>query len=114
MAPEVSMGQNYSKSVDVWAIGIIMHIALSGGKHPFLKDDDSYDSFKEKLKKIKMIEPDKTLSKLAQNLFCKLTAIQANHRYTAMDAYKHPWITRDISTDIPLSFNEKLTYLGHE
>ena len=30
-----------------------------------------------------------------------------------MDAYKHPWITRE-STEIPLSFNEKLTLLGHE
>jgi len=114
MAPEVAMGQNYSKSVDIWACGIIMHIALSGGKHPFLKDHDTYESFKEKLKNMKVLVPHKGLSKLAESLFNKLTAIQATHRYTALDAIQHPWITRKMSTDIPLSFNEKLTQLGHE
>ena len=94
MAPEVCMSKNYSKSVDVWAIGIILHMALSGGKHPFLEDEDTYDSFREKLKKIKQVVPHDSLSNLAKNLFSKLTAIQANHRYTAMDASKHPWVTR--------------------
>ena len=83
MAPEVCMGQNYTKSVDVWALGIIMHIAISGGKHPFLASGDTYETFKEKLKSIKKVKPDKVMSKLATNLFQKLTAIKPNQRYTA-------------------------------
>ena len=37
MAPEVvlSNGGKISKSVDIWAIGVIMYQLLSGGDHPF-------------------------------------------------------------------------------
>ena len=35
MAPEmINAGYNYTRSVDIWAIGIIMHMVLTGGKHP--------------------------------------------------------------------------------
>ena len=34
MAPEVMNHKNYTRSVDIWAIGIIMHMVLTGGKHP--------------------------------------------------------------------------------
>jgi serine/threonine protein kinase len=65
MAPEVAMGQTYKKSIDIWAIGIIMHIAITGGKHPFLTESDSYESFKEKLKNLEVVNPDPSLSELA-------------------------------------------------
>lgn len=40
MAPEVAFEHQYTKSVDVWAIGIIMHYVISG-KHPFYdKEND--------------------------------------------------------------------------
>ena len=35
MAPEVVLNHEYTKSVDIWALGIIMHMLLTGGKHPF-------------------------------------------------------------------------------
>jgi calcium/calmodulin-dependent protein kinase I len=41
MAPEVfSNLQEYTKSVDVWAIGIILYEVLSSGKHPFINPED--------------------------------------------------------------------------
>jgi len=47
MAPEVANGKEYTKSVDIWALGIIMHIVLADGKHPFyLQGEDTYTSFK--------------------------------------------------------------------
>ena len=59
MAPEVASGKQYTKSVDMWAIGIIMHMVLTGGKHPiYNKGVDDYNSFKSKLQNIKKIEPD--------------------------------------------------------
>jgi serine/threonine protein kinase len=86
MAPEVAMGVNYNKSVDIWAIGIIMHIAITGGKHPFLTDGDTYESFKGKLKNLEIVKPFNALSELAQNLFAKLVALKPHQRYIAHDA----------------------------
>jgi serine/threonine protein kinase len=95
MAPEVASGKQYAKSVDMWAIGIIMHMVLTGGKHPiYTKGVDTYQSFKLKLQTIKTIEPDKSLSEIAQSLFKRLTVVQASHRYNANDCLHHPWITR--------------------
>ena len=39
MAPEVALEHEYTKSIDIWAIGIIMHMLLTGGKHPFYNRD---------------------------------------------------------------------------
>ena len=34
MAPEIIMGQNYNEKVDIWAIGVITYMLLSG-RNPF-------------------------------------------------------------------------------
>jgi hypothetical protein len=38
-------------------------------------------------------------------------AIQAHKRYTAKDACRHPWITRNQLDQIPKSFIDELNYL---
>jgi serine/threonine protein kinase len=47
MAPEVvSLSYEYTKSVDIWSIGIIMYEVLTGGKHPlFILGVDGVDSY---------------------------------------------------------------------
>jgi serine/threonine protein kinase len=76
MAPEVALKHDYSKSVDIWAIGIIMHLVLAEGKHPFYdKERDDSESFKRKLSQLKKVEPSVNLSSLAKNLFYRLTNI---------------------------------------
>ena len=87
MAPELAQQHDYTKSVDIWAVGIIMHYVMTGGKHPFYAANiDNSESFKKKLIAIKQINPDKSFSWLAQNMFRKLTTVQAHMRYTAKDA----------------------------
>lgn len=50
MAPEVALSQEYTKSVDIWSIGIIMYLILTGGKHPLFNfNEDTYESYKKKL-----------------------------------------------------------------
>ena len=41
MAPEVAHRKEYSKSVDIWSIGIIMYNLLTGGSHPLYSEVDS-------------------------------------------------------------------------
>jgi len=69
MAPEVAFQHEYTKSVDVWAIGIIMHIVMTGGSHPFFDKNDSCTSFKIKLAALKSVEPDPSFHWVAKNLF---------------------------------------------
>ena len=38
-------------------------------------------------------------------------AIQAHKRYTAKDACRHPWVTRNQLDQIPKSFIDELNYL---
>ena len=95
MAPEVALNHEYTKSVDIWALGIIMHMLLTGGKHPFFnKKRDDKQSFLKKLAALKKVDECENISWLAQNLIQRLLMVQAHQRYTANDILKHPWITR--------------------
>ena len=114
MAPEIVQGKKYTKSVDVWAIGIIMYLILTGGTHPFKSDDDTYQTLREKLRKLKKLEPPKSFSQLAAHLYSRLTAIMSPQRYTSKDALKHPWITRKMADNIPMSFVDQVNNLEFE
>jgi serine/threonine protein kinase len=103
MAPEIVQGKKYIKSVDIWAIGIIMHLILTGGAHPFKSEDDTYETLREKLRKLKKLDPPKMFSKIAAHLYSRLTAIVSHQRYSSKDALKHPWITRKMENNIPMS-----------
>ena len=71
MAPEVAARHEYTKSVDIWAIGIIMHLVVTGDKHPFYdREKDTAESFKNKLSSLKgCVEPFSNFSWIAKNLF---------------------------------------------
>jgi serine/threonine protein kinase len=84
MAPEVMKNGVYTKSVDIWSIGIILHLVLTGGKHPLYNNKNkslSYEEIKQNILQCKKVVADKNLSKLAANLFEHLTAIQPSQRY---------------------------------
>lgn len=86
MAPEVAFKKEYSKSVDVWSTGIIMYNLLTGGSHPLFTNEDSPDSYKRKLEKIKELYFPSHFSELAKNLFMRLTKFNISQRYSAIDA----------------------------
>jgi len=111
MAPEVALKKEYSKSVDVWSTGIILHMLLTGGTHPLFTSHDDPDSYKAKLARLKQLEFPDHLSGLARNLFMKLTKFNIAQRYSAQDALKHPWITRKNKTNIPLSLPDRMNRL---
>jgi serine/threonine protein kinase len=41
------------------------------------------------------------ISKLGKSLLEKFCTLKPSHRYTALEALKHPWITRDKDAEIP-------------
>lgn len=79
MAPEVAIHQEYTKSVDIWALGIIMHKLLTGNQHPFFdKKRDDISNFRKKLAEMKKVEPSPQLSWLSKNLFQRLMTVRAH------------------------------------
>ena len=88
MAPEVIKKKSeYSKSVDMWAIGIIMYEILTGGRHPLYdRSVDDKSTLTEKLMNCKEIKPDKCFSKLATSLFERRIHMHIGQRYKAKEA----------------------------
>lgn len=108
MAPEVVFKKEYTKTVDIWSTGIVLYQLLTGGDHPLYKDSDNADSFKVKLKVVKVLDTPSCFSSLARSMFLRLTKVNPSSRYTALDALSHPWLTRINKTTIPLTFHEQL------
>ena len=114
MAPEVALSQEYTKSVDIWALGIIMHKLLAGGEHPFYNQNYSKQRFLNHLSKLTKVEVSPDLSWLAQNLIQRMLMVQPHQRYTANDILRHPWITRRQYDVIPRSFVDQMSQIQSE
>jgi calcium/calmodulin-dependent protein kinase I len=70
MAPEIALKQDYTKSVDIWSIGIIMYYVLTGGKHPlYITNTDNVETYKKKLQDLDEFELPVEFSWLAKSLF---------------------------------------------
>jgi calcium/calmodulin-dependent protein kinase I len=115
MAPEVIMKQNEcTKSVDIWAVGIIMYEVLTSGLHPLCTAGDSRESYEEKIRQTKGLKPHPSFSILSRHLFQRLTELQGPNRHTALDALQHPWITRLKMNRLPVSQKENVKHLKLE
>lgn len=106
MAPEQALGQRYGKRIDLWACGIIMYKMLTG-KHPFYRDGDNEKSYINKIASQELEIPI-SLSPLANSLFWRLCSKSLTDRYSANQAIKHPWITRNLNEEIPLTQGEEV------
>ena len=108
MAPEQIEKKLYSKTVDIWSIGVIMFMLLNQGKHPFYIKGDKKQGYVQKLKNAKVTLFNKC-SPMAELLLKKLLEPNPSWRYTADRAIKHPWITRKVDDDVPLTMNDVLS-----
>ena len=107
MAPEQIEKKSYTKTVDIWSIGVIMFMLLNNGKHPFYVKGDKKRGYVEKIKS-KKLTLFKKCSPLAKSLLFKLLEPNPDWRYTANKGLQHPWITRNKDDKVPETFNEIL------
>lgn len=92
IAPEILLRKPYNQSVDLWAIGVVAYILLSG-RMPF--DDDNRTRLYRKILRAKYSftgDPWKDVSSAGKDFIDKLLVINPAERLTTIQAIKHPWI----------------------
>ncbi|CAB4394521.1 unnamed protein product [Rhizophagus irregularis] len=101
-APEIMKRMPYSKSVDLWSIGIITYYLLCG-YHPF-QARDSVAFFEEVTNARVKFENHfwRNVSEDAKDFIRALLNINPSERPTAAEALKHRWIVGDVAKDVDL------------
>lgn len=93
VAPEVLTEDSYTNAVDMWSVGVIIYILLSG--YPPFYDESPPKIFK-KITEAKYDFDDPVwddISDLAKDLIRKLLVKDPTERLSAKKCLKHPWIT---------------------
>lgn len=108
LAPEVIKQEEYGREIDIWAVGVICYVLLSGSL-PF---------FHNTLHKLyrQIVERDlsfpeqawKSVSKGALDFILRLLQVRAGDRLTADQALSHPWLrgANSMSFNGPGSFTD--------
>ena len=94
-APEIILDEPYNKEVDMWSLGVMTYLMVSG-RLPFNSDDENKIA-----RKIAFDEPDyeknscwKTLSYECIDFIKKLLNKDPKKRMVIEDAIKHPWFKK--------------------
>lgn len=92
IAPEILVRKPYTNAVDMWALGVISYILLSGTM-PF-EDDNRMRLYRQILKGKYSFsgEPWPSVSNLAKDFVERILTVDPSERLTAGQALKHPWI----------------------
>lgn len=93
LAPEMIQRRTYTKSVDAWALGVVIFVLVCGCL-PFDDDCQTIPKSPDLRAKFTLRFPRwaKDLSPSARDLLSKLLHIDPNKRYTAEQAMEHPWV----------------------
>jgi len=104
VAPEV-LRRNYGPAADVWSIGIIMYILLSG-QPPFWGPTESV-IFNEILRaKLNLRQsPWPKVSRGAKDILKRMLCVDPRARITASQALSHPWIRGENASEVPLDIS---------
>lgn len=90
LAPEVVKGQRYNRSVDLWSVGVIVYVSLSG-EFPFNEDENVH----EQISRASFMYPKPIWSNISQqaiNFINSLLRIDCDRRLSASTAQMDIWI----------------------
>ncbi|KAG8438460.1 hypothetical protein GDO86_008949 [Hymenochirus boettgeri] len=95
MAPEVINDHDYSQQCDIWSMGVIMFMLLSGNP-PFMASSE--EKLFEQIKRGELSFSDavwRIVSDAAKEVLQRLLKVDPAHRITANELLDNPWITGD-------------------
>ncbi|KAJ3649021.1 hypothetical protein Zmor_020783 [Zophobas morio] len=114
LAPEVLRNKGYNRSLDMWSVGVIVYVSLSG-TFPFNEDED----INEQIQNAAFMYPPnpwKEISSDAIDLINNLLQVKQRKRYTVDKSLQHIWL-QDYQTWCDLRTLENqinVRYLTHE
>ncbi|XP_061610058.1 serine/threonine-protein kinase D3-like isoform X2 [Phyllopteryx taeniolatus] len=95
LAPEVLRSKGYNRSLDMWSVGVIVYVSLSG-TFPFNEDEDINDQI-QNAAFMYPPSPWKEISEDATDLINNLLQVKMRKRYSVDKSLSHPWL-QDFNT----------------
>uniref|UniRef100_H2T7E5 Serine/threonine-protein kinase n=1 Tax=Takifugu rubripes TaxID=31033 RepID=H2T7E5_TAKRU len=114
LAPEVLRSKGYNRSLDMWSVGVIVYVSLSG-TFPFNEDEDINDQI-QNAAFMYPPNPWKDISAEATDLINNLLQVKMRKRYSVDKCLSHPWL-QDYQTWLDLREFETRRgerYITHE
>ncbi|XP_015783313.1 serine/threonine-protein kinase D1 [Tetranychus urticae] len=90
LAPEVIRNKRYNRSLDMWSVGVIVYVSLSG-TFPFNEEEDINDQI-QNAAFMYPNDPWKEISAEAIDLITNLLQVKSKNRYTVDKSLCHPWL----------------------
>ncbi|KAG1684723.1 Serine/threonine-protein kinase D3 [Nymphon striatum] len=114
LAPEVLRNKGYNRSLDMWSVGVIIYVSLSG-TFPFNEDEDINDQI-QNAAFMYPATPWRNISPDAIDTINSLLQVKTRRRLQVEKALLHPWL-QDYQTWCDLQELERQVgerYLTHE
>ncbi|XP_061172249.1 serine/threonine-protein kinase D3-like isoform X3 [Saccostrea echinata] len=114
LAPEVLKSKGYNRSLDMWSVGVVIYVSLSG-TFPFNEDEEISDQI-QNASFMYPATPWKEISQEAIDLISNLLQVKMRKRFTVDKSLSHVWL-QDYQTwcDLrQLEENVGQRFLSHE
>ncbi|XP_043932070.1 serine/threonine-protein kinase D3 [Protopterus annectens] len=114
LAPEVLRSKGYNRSLDMWSVGVIIYVSLSG-TFPFNEDEEINDQI-QNAAFMYPPNPWREISSEAIDLINNLLQVKMRKRYSVDKSLSHPWL-QDYQTWLDLrEFETRVQerYITHE
>ncbi|XP_003380834.1 serine/threonine-protein kinase D3 [Trichinella spiralis] len=114
LAPEVLQNKGFNRSLDMWSVGVITYVALSG-TFPFNEDEDITDQIKNAAFMFPS-HPWSDVSQHAIDFIQSMLQVKISRRFSVQKALLHPWLqSRQLWSDLrTLEKSIGCRYLTHE